>query len=155
MKICLVIHSHTGNTYSVAQKIKDKLEAGGHSTTIERLVPVDAKQTKVSQIQLKNLPDISGYDVIIFGGPVNGFSLSSVMVVYLSQVASLQGKKVAGFVTQYFPYPWMGGNRAIGQMKEFCENKGADIIGTGVINWSKKDRENIINELVDKFSRLF
>ncbi len=31
MKIGIIVHSHTGNTLSVAQKIKERLVSGGHS----------------------------------------------------------------------------------------------------------------------------
>jgi hypothetical protein len=76
------------------------------------------------------------------------------MSQYLNNFESLQGKKVACFVTQFFPYPWMGGNNAIKQMSGLCEKKGAIISGTGVVNWKNKRRENMIEDVVEKFSKL-
>ena len=49
----------------------------------------------------------------------------------------------------------MGGNRAIGQMKKICESKGAEVSGSGIINWSKSNREQKIVEVVDRLSGLF
>jgi hypothetical protein len=78
------------------------------------------------------------------------------MTAYLMQAASLKGKKTGCFVTQSFPYPWMGGNRAIGQMGKICGSKGAEVFGTGIVNWSSRHREkkiaDIIEELISKIS---
>jgi len=104
---------------------------------------------------LQKLPDIGQYDALVFGSPVQAFSLSSPMSCYLSQVESLQDKKVALLVTQQFPFPWLGGNRAIGQMKKICESKGATVFGSGIVNWSKSNREQKIVEVVDRLSGLF
>ncbi|MBE3036117.1 MAG: flavodoxin, partial [Candidatus Atribacteria bacterium] len=95
------------------------------------------------------------YDALVFGSPVQAFSLSSAMKTYLLQIKLLQDKKVAFLVTQYFPFPWLGGNRAIGQMKRIGESKGATICGTAVVNWSKPSREKQITEMVEKLSKLF
>ena len=91
----------------------------------------------------------------MFGSPVQAFSLCQAMVDYLKQVASLQGKQVALLVTEAFPYPWLGGNRAIRQMKRLCESKGTTVCGSGIVNWMKKRREQQIVEVVDRLSRLF
>jgi len=77
------------------------------------------------------------------------------MTRYLEQIGSLQDKKVACLVTEAFPYPWMGGNRAIRQMKRICESKGAAVCGSGIVNWMKSRRDQQIAEVVDRLSRLF
>lgn len=155
MKIGIIIHSQTGNTNSVALKLKEKLSAAGHSVDLERLKVLGALRRGIKDIQFEALPNAGQYDALVFGAPVEAFSLSSVMVSYLTQVASLQSKKVACLVTQFFPYPWMGGNRAIGQMKKICESKGAVVFGSEVINWSSLRRNLKIIEAVDRLSKLF
>lgn len=155
MKIGIIIHSQTGNTNSVALKLKEKLSAAGHSVDLERLKVLGALRRGIKDIQFEALPNAGQYDALVFGAPVEAFSLSSVMVSYLTQVASLQSKKVACLVTQFFPYPWMGGNRAIGQMKKICESKGAVVFGSEVINWSSSRRDLKIIEAVDRLSKLF
>ncbi len=40
MKIGIIVYSQTGNTFSVAEKLKAKLTAAGHNVNIERLTTV-------------------------------------------------------------------------------------------------------------------
>lgn len=155
MKIGIIIHSRTGNTNSVALKLKEKLSAAGHSVDLERLKVVGLLRRGIKDIQFETLPNAGQYDALVFGAPVEAFSLSPVMIGYLTQVVSLQSKKVACLVTQFFPYPWMGGNRAINQMKKICESKGAVVFGSEVINWSSSRRNLKIIEAVDRLDRLF
>lgn len=158
MKIGIIVHSQTGNTYYVAQKLKEKLLTDGHSVNIERIALAGGKQIyekDITRICLETLPDVCAYDAVVFGAPVHGASVSPVLAVYLSQIASLQNKKVACLVTEFFPYPWMGGNRAIAQMKNICQSKGATINGTGVVNWMSTQREKKIADVVEKLSSLF
>ena len=155
MNIGIILYSETGNTYSVSQKLKEKLIKAGHSVNIERLKVIGKVHPGKKDIQFASLPNIEPYDALVFGSPVQAFSLSSAMTAYLSQIKSLQDEKVAFLVTQFFPFPWLGGNRAIGQMKKICESKGATICGTAVINWSKPSREKQITDMVEKLSKLF
>ncbi len=150
MKVGIIVYSSTGNTLSVAQRLKESLLLLGHSVNLEQLNVVDDKPSS-KVIQLVALPDINLYDVIIFASPVRGFSLAPAMKTYLSQISSFQGKKVGAFVTQFFPYPWMGGNRTIEQMEKACEAKGARLFGTGIVNWSHK-RERKISSVLEKLS---
>ena len=155
MNIGMIIYSQTGNTYSVALELQDKLSAAGHSVNMERLKVVGGYEPRTKDIQFETLPNVGQYDALVFGSPVEAFSLSPVMASCLKQVASLQNKTVALLVTQAFPYPWLGGNRAIRQMKKACESKGATVCGSGIVNWMKSRRDQQIIEVVDRLSRLF
>jgi len=155
MNIGIILYSQTGNTYSVSLKLKEKLITAGHSVNIERLKIVGEMPPGTKNIKFETLPDTGPYDALVFGSPVQAFSLSSVMTSYLTQIASLQAKKVAFLVTQFFPFPWMGGNRTVGQMKKICESKGAAVCGAAVVNWSNPSREKRITEVVEKLSKLF
>jgi len=155
MNIAIILYSETGNTYSVSQKLKEKLVKAGHSVNIERLKVIGKVKPGTKDIKFETFPDTDSYDALVFGSPVQAFSLSSAMTSYLSQIKSLQDKKVAFLVTQFFPFPWLGGNRAIGQMKKICESKGATVCGIAVVNWSKPSREKQITEIVEKLSKLF
>ena len=155
MNIGIILYSQTGNTYSVSLKLKEKLITAEHSVDIERLKVVGEVRPGTKDIRFETLPDIEPYDALVFGSPVQAFSLSSVMASYLTHIASLQGKKVAFLVTQYFPFPWMGGNRTVGQMKKICEPKGAVVCGAAIVNWSNPNREKRIIEVVEKLSKLF
>jgi flavodoxin len=154
MNIGMIVYSQTGNTYSVALKLQEKLSAAGHTVSLER-VEVTGEVQPGKPVQFKMLPDAAKYEALVFGSPVQAFSLCQAMVEYLKQVAPLQDKKVAFLVTQAFPYPWLGGNRAVRQMKRLCESKGATVCGSGIVNWMKKSREQQIVEVVDRLSSLF
>ncbi len=154
MKVGIIVHSKTGNTLFVAQKIMEKLKADGHLTTIEQIIATNDEETDIQKVELQNIPNVSDYDVLIFGAPVRGFSLSPVMKAYLLKCVTFNGKKVSCFVTQYFPYPWMGGNRAIGQMKSLCESKDAKVLNSSIVNWKNKNRDQMIIESVKKLSSI-
>lgn len=155
MKIGILVHSQTGNTYSVAEELEQKLLVDGHLPVLIRINTLDDKKTDARKIELNDIPDISTYDAIVFGAPVHAFSLSPVMKAFLTQTSLVKGKKAACFVTQSFPYPWMGGNRAIKQMRNICKSKGYEVCGTGIINWSNKQRKNLIIKMLQRFSSQF
>lgn len=154
MKICIVVHSQTGNTCEVAQKLHEKLSGSGNEIEIRRVRMVGGDKPQGKDIKIENPPEVSAYDALIFGAPVHAFSLAPAMKVYMEQIESLQGKKVACFVTKALRFNWTGGTRAVGQMKRICQDKGALISGTGIIIWNKQ-RDKKIAELVEEFSKLF
>ena len=156
MKIGMFIHSQTGNTYSVSEKLRDRLIAKGHTVVLKKLEPVGGEnpnQADISKILFDPVPNVSGFDMLLFAAPVRGFSISPVLAAYLNKINTLDGQKIDLFVTQMFPYSWMGGNRAINQMKQSCEKKGATIVNTGIVNWKNKKRNQQIDELVERFSK--
>lgn len=155
MKIGIIVHSQTGHTLSVAQKLQETLTATGHSANIEKLSPVDPKQTDPKKVQIEKLPDLSPYDALVLAAPVQAFSVSPVMKVYLPQLPSLNNMKVACFVTKGLPFKWTGGNHAISQIRSAVESKGGKVVDTGIIAWSGAGKEKSITELLEKFSKLF
>lgn len=155
MNIGIVVYSWSGNTLSVAEKLKEKLSAGGHSVTLEQVSVVGERKQGAKEFQLETVPDVAPYDAVVFGSAVEAFSLSPVLTEYLKRIGSLEGKKVACLVTQFFPYAWMGGNRAIRQMRKLCESNGATVLGSGVVNWTKCRRDKTTARAIDRLSGLF
>ena len=155
MKIGIIIHSYTGNTFAVAQKFQEKLLRAGHLAEIERIRIKGGEQPNNKQFIIENPPAANKYDALIFGAPVRGFSISPVISSYLQQLSSLKDKKVACFVTKQLNSNWTGGTRAITGMKNICESKGCAVAGTGVVFWKSKNREIEIDELAEKLCRLF
>ena len=153
MNIGICVYSQTGNTASVAKEIEKKLSAADHNVKIEMITVEGEVKPGKSDYQFKTVPDLGKYDVLVFGSPVQAFSLSSVMSSYLKQIESLQNKKVACFLTKGLPFNWTGGNRAIRQMRKICEGKNAEIFDTGIIKWVAKRREKDIDEIVNRLSR--
>lgn len=154
MKIGIIVHSITNNTYSAAQKISENLSAAGNEVNIERVNMVGGNKPQGKNIEIENPPDVNQYDALIFGSPVHAFSLAPAMKVYMEQIPSVQDKKIALFVTKGLRFDWTGGTRAIGQMKKICQSKGGIIMGTGIIVWNKQ-RDKKIAEVVERFSKLF
>jgi flavodoxin len=154
MKIGIIVHSQTNNTYSVAEELQEKLQEDGNEVKIERVDMVGGNKPQGKDIHIENPPDVDPYDGLIFGAPVHAFSLAPAMKVYLEQIPSLQDKKIALFVTKALRFEWTGGTRAIGQMKKICRNKGGTVYETGIVIWNKK-RHKKISEVVDKFRGLF
>ncbi|MBI5679643.1 MAG: flavodoxin [Methanobacterium sp.] len=154
MKIGIIVHSQTGHTNEVAQKLQEKLSAALDEVEIQQLRLEGGQQVSNENSKIENPPDVSAYDALIFGAPVQAFSLSKVMNIYLEQIPSLQDKKIALFVTKGLRFEWTGGTRAIGQMKKICQSKGGIIMGTGIIVWNKQ-RDGKIDEVAQKFSELF
>ena len=154
VNVGIIIFSRTGNTLSVAEKIRDACLAQGHTAVIKRVNAENEDSNSRLPVQLKNTPDPLRFDAVVFGAPVQGFSLSPIMKAYLAQLPQFKGKKVACFVTQHLPKPWMGGNQAIGQMRNLCQSRGADIFMTGIVNWTSKSREDQIAGVVSKLGNI-
>lgn len=154
MNVGIIVYSHSGNTLSVAQKLADTLGTNGHAVRIERVEPVNGDPNAPGPVELKAAPDVGPYDAVIFASPVQAFSLAPVMKLYLSRMPGLAGKKAYCFVTQQFPKPWLGGNRAVRQITAACKAKGADILASGVVNWSGGARDGQIDDIVARFGAI-
>lgn len=155
MKIGIIVYSETGNTYSVASKLYEKLKKDGHNVKIERVeAKRDTKKTP-NIFEITNSPKVDKYDTIIFASYTEAFMLCAVMKSYLESISSLQNKDVLCFATHHFPYPWLGGNNTVRKIKAICQSKGATIKKSGVISWSSKKRETKIEELINDFSSTF
>lgn len=155
MKIGIIVHSQTGNTYSIALKLQEVLTKSGNDVEVKRVSMVggDRPENK-AKIQLEDPPDVTDFDGLIFGAPVHAFNLSPAMQIYLEQLPSLENKKIALFVTKGLRFEWTGGSRAIGQMKNLCQSKGGEIVGTGIVIWNKQ-RDKKIAEVMQNFAVLF
>jgi flavodoxin len=155
MNIGIIVYSQTGNTLSVSKTLETKLAAAGHTVALEQVTVAGGRKQGDREFRLESLPDVGQHDALVFASYVEAFSLCAVMARYLRQIESLDGKRVACLVTQQFPYPWMGGNRAVGQMRKLCKSKGATIVGSGIVNWAKSKREKTTAAAIDRLSRLF
>lgn len=155
MKVGCIVHSQSGNTLSVTETMVKKLEQQGHLVTLERISAVNLDPESIGPIELATNPEVSQYDRLILAAPVQAFSLSPVMKVWLQTRPALQGKPVVCFVTEHFPYPWMGGKRAIKQFTQTCRALGAVIVETGVVNWTNKKRLEQIEDLSNRITRIF
>ena len=155
MNIGIIVHSDTGNTMSVAGKLKARLTRDGHRVKVEKVEAVGDPKPGIPGVKVKACPDISGYEGLIFGAPVNAFSLSPTMKACLGEMGSLKGKKVACYVTKALRWGWTGGNRALKQMTGTIEAKGGKVQASGYVVWKESHRERTMAEVVEKFGGLF
>ena len=154
MKVGIIVYSYSGNTLSVAQKLEEAIKSGGHAVRIERVEPVDENPRSSAPVELKSAPDVGPYDAVVFASPVQAFSLAPVMKLYLTRIASLAGKKVYCFVTQHFIKPWLGGNHAVRQIRSACRARGADVLSSGIVNWSGSARDGQIRDIVGRLGKI-
>ena len=145
MKIGLIVYSHTGHTREVAMKVMEAMKAKGLEAAYES-IEAEGGGNPGEPVTLKTTPDAAAYDAILFAAPVQAFNLCPVMKAYLQDVATLDGKKIALLTTEQLPFPWMGGNNAIKQMRKTCAGKGGEVIGSAVINWSRKKKPLLLRD---------
>lgn len=155
MNIGIIVFSQTEHTYSIALKLQEKLSEAGHSAKVERVEISGEARPGSKDFQFKTTPEVDPYDALVFAAPVQAFSLVLPMKSYLTQIASLQDKKVAFLVTKQLPFYWTGGNQAVNTMKKICESKGGVVCGSGIVVWSSGRREEMIANVVEKLSCLF
>lgn len=153
MRIGIVVYSETGNTLSVAQGIVDRLTAAGNVTVLERVKPVGKPNPSAKEVTYESMPELSGYDALVFGSPVQAFSLALGMAKFIPQLKGLNGKRAAVFATQHLPFAWLGGNRAVSQMSSLLKEKGASPSNAGIVNWSGKARQDQIDSVIDNAVR--
>ena len=147
MKKKVIYYSKTGNTQSVAERLAAVLNAD-----IEPIVAV-SDDPNIYDVELISNPHIEGFDHLIFGSPVHGFSVSKIMNAYLNQLSNLKGKTIDLYITHFFPYAWMGGTRSLKQMKNIIEHKGGSVRFMTSINWKNKNRENDIIEMITRYNK--
>ena len=133
MHIGIIVYSQTGTTLAVAEKMKETLIAAGHIADIG-LITIEDKGKSDSSVVLKDTPPVDGYDALIFGAPVQAFSLCAPMAKYLKQLPSVRGVPAACYVLQGLNKDWMGGNRAIKTIRKHLLDKGADPVRLGVVH---------------------
>lgn len=155
MNIGIIYYSQTGNTRSVAEKLQQRIASAGHTAALEEITISGSTPAQPGKFELKNIPSPSGYDAVIFGAPVQAFSLNPVMKAYMEQLPDMTGKKTACFVTKQIPILWTGGTGAIARMKNACESRGAKVAGTGIVVWAGKKREQSIKRCVEEISAFF
>jgi flavodoxin len=155
MNIGIIVFSQTGNTLSVAQKLKEKLISAGHTADIEQITVTGDVSPGKRQFELTAIPTVDAYEGLVFATPVQAFSLNPVMAAYLEQLPSLNGKKFACLITKHLPFSWTGGKQAIAKMKGICTAKGAAFLGAGIAIWSGSQRGQNVDNCVNNISKLF
>ncbi len=154
MKVGIIVYSKTGNTLAVAERIGKQMEADGIAASVERFSAETLPQSN-KPVRLTAVPNPNEFDAVIFGAPVQAFSLDPAMSLYFEQINSINPKNVFCFVTQHFKKPWLGGNHAMKQMLALLNKKGITAKSLGVVNWSSEQREEQILQIMRQCSQAF
>jgi len=147
MKVGIIVYSKTGNTLQVADRISASLVEAGLQAEVQRFSAETENAQSNTPVRLTAQPDPNGYDAVIFGAPVQAFSLDPAMAMYLKQIGALRNVPTICFVTQHFKRAWMGGNRAMKQLLMQLQEKGVAATAMGVVNWSGDQREAQIDRI--------
>jgi flavodoxin len=148
MKIGIIVHSVTGNTLKVSRRLEERLSAKGHEVTLAEIKTAGKVEFGQTDAEFTTMPEIKGYDLLIFGSHTEAFQLETTMKLYFNKLETMEGKAIC-LVTHQFPFKWLGGNGAVNKMKALCEEKGLEVVGKAVVDWSpEKKRENKIEAAV-------
>ena len=143
MKVAIIIHSKTGITLKLAQVIQNSLVKDGHQVELANLKTTEpiVDSTAMSTVfKFTNLPDVSAYDAILFGGPIWAFRPSPVIRQAIQQCGTkLQGKKVFPFITMGFPFAWMTGNGSLSALRSLATKQGAKVLSGAILTGRKKN----------------
>lgn len=153
MKIGIIVFSKTGHTYEAAFRLAAKLKTIGHEAIVDRILVVDDKETKPENMRFEYQPDITGYDLLIFGAPVWAFSLCEFMRKYLTELSLPQGMRTMCYVTMGLSFLSFGGKRAIKQMEAVLEEKGSLVLETATVSWGATKREKNLEAMTHRFCR--
>lgn len=153
MKVGIIVHSKSGNTFNVARKIASKCTEKKIDADIIKLNFEGDVAPRAKTVKLVEPPLIDKFDFLVIGGPVWAFTASPVITAYLQSIKSFKDKKVMNFVTMGFPLRFLGGNGAVALMNKIVSANGGTIIPGEVI--TMKDLKTNLETIVDRmFSRI-
>lgn len=152
MNIAIIAHSQTGNTLSVALKLKSRLEEMNHHISLVHIKNSEQQNAMNQEPSLIISGDelLQEYDVLIFAGWVQAFSLCLGFSSYLKKLPVLKANQTHIYVTHHFPFAWMGGNHAVSQMKSILNSHNITVDTTKVFNWSSKKNPEQIHDWVEE-----
>ncbi|MDD3803207.1 MAG: hypothetical protein PHW02_02320 [bacterium] len=156
MKILIVFYSETGNTKLFAEEVKKAVEKKNivcDMIQIETDVPARNYNPSNQVLNIKNMPDAEGYDYVILGGPVMAFRANYATMKCIKEINGIKGKKFIPFVTQHFPFPFMGGTNAISMMSKEAKKAGAEVLEGSIINIAWHDYKNDMKKKAEEISK--
>ena len=148
MNIGIIVYSETGNTRSVAEKMQETLAAAGHTAEIFDIAAEKEVKGGGMDVKLVSAPAVDGFDALIFGAPVQAFSLCRAMRAYLKQLPDLPGVPTACYVTHALRMKWMGSNRALRAMCALSMQKSSLSVPLGDVHWGSQQRAEQIAAVV-------
>ena len=120
LTVGIIIYSGTGKTLALAEQLKSNLDEQ-FDVVIDQITVKEPKPFQSPEVTFSHAPDITAYDVLVFGAPVWAFQLTHVMKKYLHQLPNIEGKPVGFYVMQGLPFHCLGGNRAMRTMVKLTQ----------------------------------
>lgn len=149
MKVGIIIYSQSGHTASFARAIAEHLREAGVETDIKLLRCRGIPKPWTRNIELRRIPDITEYDVILFGAPVWAFNASGVILAFFQTIDSLKGKKALPFVTHGLPVKF-GPKRALKKMSKKLDVLCADVLEGESLHYIFKANKTKLNMAVER-----
>ena len=116
MKIGIFVHSQTGHTSALGMAIVNKLRERGHDVDIELLRSVKRARPFMKHVELKKVPEITDYDVVVLGGPVWFLHPSPLLLSFIDEIPHLKNKKACCFVTTALPGKFSRGKAVLSKL---------------------------------------
>jgi flavodoxin len=155
MKLNIILHTQSGRTGELCRKIAEVFRNAGHDTDISMLRTVGPVTMRSTRFDIKNAPEITDEDWIIFAAPVWGFKASPVIMKYLGSIKNLKGKKVVNVVTKMLPYPWTGGTQALAAMNSEVEISNGNVLQGEILQSFLKASPEKMAEVAQKILKTF
>lgn len=149
MKIGIIVYSYTNNTLRIAQKLETGLMNRGYDVELKS-IKAQNENPNATSYHLVNVPSIDNYDAIIFASCVRGFDCAPIFKEYVQSLKSLANKKVAGFVSQFFPFDAMGGNQSLNTMENLVLQKGTKLYKLASIHTKFRNQEKQILNMIEQ-----
>ena len=149
MKVGIFIYSQSGHTVSFARTIAEHLRKAGIDTDIELLRCRGIPKPWTRNIEFRRIPDVTEYDIILFGGPVWAFNASRVILAFIQTIDSLKGKKAIPFVTHGLPLKF-GPKRALKNMSKKLDVLCADVLEGESVHYIIRANKTKLNEAVER-----
>jgi len=149
MTIGIIVYSYTNNTLTIAKQLEEVLIEKGFNVDLESIKAFNENPNNTN-IVLSNLPNLKRYDTIIFASCVRGFDCAPIFKTYMNTLKTLKEKRCAGFVSQYFPWDFLGGTQSLKRLNELVEKKEGTFFPLKSIHVKSKQKDQQISELIAK-----
>jgi flavodoxin len=155
MKLAIILHTQSGRTAELARKIAEVFRNAGHEVDISMLRTVGTVSPGSSKFEIKNAPEITDEDWIIFAAPVWAFKASPVIMKYLGTLKNLKGKKVVNIITKSLPFDWTGGTQALVAMNSEVETSNGDALQGEIVQSFAKASAEKLTEIAKRVLNTF
>jgi flavodoxin len=155
MKLNIILHTQSGRTGELARKIAETFRNAGHETDISMLRTVGTVTPRSIKFEIKNPPEITDEDWIIFAAPVWTFKASPVIMKYLGTLKNLKGKKVVNIVTKSLPFTWTGGTQALTSMNSEVETSNGNALQGEIVQAFLKITPEKMAEVAQRVLKTF